>query len=137
MVMSIDRVTEWEEVKKHARVVARAWADPEFKERLLEDPRGVLIEQGFDVPAETDVSVVESSEGTLSSIGDVIYFSLPAKPAGGLGDEYLSGLRPQAGPQTSSPDSHGPQTSSPSSHGPQTSADCSGCFSGPSCGAAG
>jgi hypothetical protein len=132
MVMSIDRVTEWEEVKKHARVVARAWADPEFKERLLEDPRGVLIEQGFDVPAETDVSVVESSEGTLSSIGDVIYFSLPAKPAGGLGDEYLSGLRSgqakSCGPQTSSPDSHGPQTSSPDSHGPATSAGgCSLC----------
>jgi hypothetical protein len=131
MVMEIDRITEWEEVKKHARVVAKAWADPEFKERLLARPREVLVEHGFDVPVGTEVAVVESNEGTVSTIGDVIYFTLPEEPADGLGDEYLAGtglVSPQAGCFCA-------QTSAPFSHGPQTSGMCSGppCVSSACC----
>jgi hypothetical protein len=129
MVMELDRVKEWEEVKKHARIVAKAWADPEFKERLLANPREVLVAHGFEVPEGTAVSIVEPGEGTLSVIGDAIWFNLPAKPSDGLGDEYLTGTGPNSPEAGSSGGtgpcfSHGPQTSAPFSHGPPCCGAC-------------
>ena len=46
-----------------ARVVARAWADPEFKARLLADSRSALAEMGINLPEETPhLTVVENTE---------------------------------------------------------------------------
>ena len=46
-----------------ARVVARAWVDPEFKARLLGDARSALAEMGFLLPEETPhLAVVENTE---------------------------------------------------------------------------
>ena len=46
-----------------ARVVARAWVDPEFKSRLLTDPRSALGEMDIRIPAETPhLAVVENTE---------------------------------------------------------------------------
>ena len=45
-----------------ARVVAHAWADPEFKARLLAEPRSALAEMGFSLPDTTPhLSVVENT----------------------------------------------------------------------------
>ena len=33
-----------------ARVVARAWANPEYKARLLADPEAALAEMGYELP---------------------------------------------------------------------------------------
>lgn len=45
-----------------ARVVARAWVDPEFKARLLSDPREALGEIGIRIPEETPhLTVVENT----------------------------------------------------------------------------
>jgi len=43
-----------------ARVVARAWSNPEFKRRLLEDAPAAISELGIDV-GETKLIVVEST----------------------------------------------------------------------------
>lgn len=43
-----------------ARVVARAWSDPEYKRRLLADGNADLEELGFNVP--TELIVVENTE---------------------------------------------------------------------------
>jgi branched-subunit amino acid aminotransferase/4-amino-4-deoxychorismate lyase len=40
-----------------SRIVAQAWADPQLKERLLNDPAAVLREQGVEVPAGAIVKV--------------------------------------------------------------------------------
>jgi nitrile hydratase len=40
------------------RVVARAWADPEFKARLLADPEAALMELGYTLPETTPKLVV-------------------------------------------------------------------------------
>jgi nitrile hydratase alpha subunit len=40
-----------------SRVVARAWADPEFRKRLLEDGRAACIEMGIDIEAERLIAV--------------------------------------------------------------------------------
>jgi nitrile hydratase subunit alpha len=44
-----------------ARVVARAWADPDFKERLLVDARAAALELGLD-PGATPVVAVENTQ---------------------------------------------------------------------------
>ena len=46
-----------------ARVVAHAWADPHFKERLLADPQSALAEVGYHWPvAATELTVVENTD---------------------------------------------------------------------------
>ncbi len=46
-----------------ARVVARAWTDPEFKQRLLADPKSALTEMGYTPPDNaTDLTVFENTE---------------------------------------------------------------------------
>ena len=46
-----------------ARVVARAWADPEYKALLLSDPEAALEQFGYRLPATTPkLDVVENTE---------------------------------------------------------------------------
>ena len=47
-----------------ARLVARAWRDPQFKARLLENPKGAAAELGIDasVLEEVEFVVVENTE---------------------------------------------------------------------------
>ena len=45
-----------------ARVVARAWIDPAFKRRLLEDPRVALAELGYPLVSGAKLVVVENTE---------------------------------------------------------------------------
>mgnify|MGYP002172910739 CR=1 FL=1 len=46
-----------------AKVVAHAWSDPEFKARLLADPRSALTEIGYSLPDTTPhLAVVENTE---------------------------------------------------------------------------
>jgi hypothetical protein len=59
----------------YAKIVARAWADDEFREQLLAQPAKVLSEHGFDLAAYIDVKVV--SEGSAP----VLEFPLPPRPA--------------------------------------------------------
>lgn len=44
-----------------ARVVAKAWTDPEYKQRLLEDGTGAVAELGFKGPQGEHIVVVENS----------------------------------------------------------------------------
>ena len=45
-----------------ARLVARAWVDPEFKQRLLEDARAAALEVGLDPGPSPVVVAVENTE---------------------------------------------------------------------------
>ncbi|OMC41786.1 nitrile hydratase subunit alpha [Mycobacterium sp. IS-1264] len=49
-----------------ARVVARAWSDPEYKERLLADGNAALEELGLTAP--TELVVVENTDGVHNVI---------------------------------------------------------------------
>jgi hypothetical protein len=55
--------------------VVKAWTDESFKQRLLDDPRTVLIEHGVPLPEGTEVRVVENTERLRHSL-------LPAMPEG-------------------------------------------------------
>ena len=63
----VDFETKWGEL------VARAWADPAFKARLLADPEAVLAEHGVAMPAGFQVRVVEDTDR-------VVHLTLPPPP---------------------------------------------------------
>ena len=56
------------------QLVARAWADPTFKAKLLSDPAGVLKENGLAPPAGVTIKVVENTD-------KAIHLVLPLKPS--------------------------------------------------------
>ena len=45
-----------------AKVVARAWSDPAFKDRLLEDARLAVAELGYRLSHDADLAVVENTD---------------------------------------------------------------------------
>ncbi|KEO80922.1 NHLP leader peptide family RiPP precursor [Tumebacillus flagellatus] len=61
----------------YGEVVAKAWADESFKERLKQDPHGVLAEHGIEVPVGATVNVVEDTDTEK-------HFVLPLKAVGGI-----------------------------------------------------
>lgn len=69
--------------KQWGLIVARAWADEEFKARLLAEPKAVLREHGLELAPDVAVNVVEDSD-------TVRHFVLPPNPAGDLSEEELS-----------------------------------------------
>jgi hypothetical protein len=60
--------------RKNGQLVARVWADPAFKARLLADPTAVLKEQGVEVPPGVEVRIAEDTD-------QVVNLVLPQKPA--------------------------------------------------------
>jgi len=66
------------------QIVAQAWADEDFKARLMTDPRSVLSEYGIEVPEGIELVVVEDTD-------TVHHLTLPPSPEGELTDEELVG----------------------------------------------
>ena len=64
---------EQQGINQWGQIVAKAWQDDAFKKRLLADPAAVLKEQGLELPAGTQIRVVENTD-------QVIHLTLPAKP---------------------------------------------------------
>ena len=66
------------------RIVAKAWADANFKKRLFANPTAVLKEHGLEVAPGIQVKVVEDTD-TLH------HLSFPPKPSDAeLSEEELS-----------------------------------------------
>jgi len=51
-----------------AKVVARAWVDPAYRERLLRSGSEAVRELGFDYPASTQLVVLENKPGVHNAI---------------------------------------------------------------------
>jgi Nitrile hydratase, alpha chain len=60
--------------QRWTQLMARAWADPAFKAKLLADPASVLKESGLQVPAGITIKVVENTD-------KVVHLTLPLPPA--------------------------------------------------------
>jgi len=58
--------------KAYGKVVAKAWADPDFKAKLLSDPKTVLKEYGVEFPQDVELRVVENTD-------KIHHFTLPAR----------------------------------------------------------
>ncbi|CAA9395386.1 MAG: Nitrile hydratase, alpha chain [uncultured Nocardioidaceae bacterium] len=69
---AVDRVADLYEKevgpKLGAKVVARAWADPDFKQRLLEDATAACRELGIGGLQGEDMVVVENTEGVHNAL---------------------------------------------------------------------
>jgi len=72
--------------KPWSRIVARAWADENFQDRLLSEPKDVLREYGIETEGEVCVSVAEMPDSVRSD--DVLHLILPPPPVG-LSEEEL------------------------------------------------
>ena len=70
-----------EQAKRYGQLVARAWQDEGFKQRLLSDPKGALAEHGIEVPESHEVRVVENTD-------QVVHLVLPQRPRD-LSDDQL------------------------------------------------
>ena len=64
-----------EQGKKYAKLIAKAWSNESFKEKLLSDPRAVLEAEGIGVPPGVVVKVLEQTE-------KVAYLVIPKLPKG-------------------------------------------------------
>jgi hypothetical protein len=73
------------------QIVARAWCDGAFKQRLLSDPRTVLADHGLEVPVGTEVQVAEGDEVKAEVDDMVCRFTLTVSPPEELTDEDLIG----------------------------------------------
>jgi hypothetical protein len=63
-----------------AKVIAQAWSDEDYKQRLVDDPAGALAEAGAGVPEGVQLRVVEDTD-TLK------HLVLPTAPGDGEIDE--------------------------------------------------
>jgi hypothetical protein len=63
-------------MKQWGQVVARAWSDEAYKQRLLSDPQAVLAEAGLPIPPNLTVQVHEATPTQLHLV-------LPLPPPGG------------------------------------------------------
>jgi hypothetical protein len=70
--------------KQYAQIVAKCWADPAFKSKLLVNTNATLTAEGVNIPSGVEVRVVENS-------AQVVYVVLPAPPAEGeIAEEDLA-----------------------------------------------
>src|SRR4051812_12168553 len=72
-----------EQAKKTGQLIAKAWADENFKKKLLSDPAATLRAEGvvLKLPSGASLRAVENTEKTLHLV-------IPARPAD-LSDEEL------------------------------------------------
>ena len=70
-----------ERARQWGQVVARAWREPTYKQRLMAEPAAVLREAGIELPAGQQVRVVENTD-------QVVHLVLPQQPRE-LSDEQL------------------------------------------------
>lgn len=69
--------------RNHAKLLAKAWTDPDFRKRLLADPNGVVGQMGLKVPAGKKLHIIENTDTD-------VYMVIPKAPAGiELSDEAL------------------------------------------------
>ena len=73
-----------------SQIVATAWADEDFKGRLLATPRAVLTEYGINVPDGIELAVVEETKAFDRKDSETLrHLVLPTSPAGDMADEEL------------------------------------------------
>ena len=65
-----DKEKKW---KIWGELVAKAWSDPKFKQKLLNNPKACLAEKGIQIT--TDIKIHENT-------AHCIHLTLPMKPEG-------------------------------------------------------
>lgn len=63
-----------EQAKKIQRIIAKAWTDEAFKQKLISQPSETLREEGVETPPDVELRVVENTDKQ-------VYIVLPPRPA--------------------------------------------------------
>ncbi|RMF72900.1 MAG: thiocillin family RiPP [Alphaproteobacteria bacterium] len=74
-----------EQAMAYGQVIARAWSDPAFAEKLKRDPAAALAEAGVKLPENAKVTAYFGAEN------EVLIF-VPPKPREELSDEALEAM---------------------------------------------
>jgi nitrile hydratase len=61
-LLDVLRENEAQDPSIGARVIARAWVDPDFKQRLMHNGKGALAEMGITLKRVQNIRVVENTE---------------------------------------------------------------------------
>jgi len=78
-------MTNEEQGQKLGQIIAKAWADQVFKQRLLADATTVLKEEGLSVPEGMTVKAVENTD-------KIFHMVIPTCPQGQLTEEQLDAV---------------------------------------------
>ena len=73
-----------------AKVVARAWSDPQFKQRLLDDARAAVYELGYTLTHDAELAVVENTENIHHLVVCTLCSCYPTSLLGPPPDWYKS-----------------------------------------------
>ncbi len=68
--------------KDFAKIIAKCWSDPKFKEELFKNPEAVLKQNGIKIPEGKKIQVHENTS-------EVFNLVIPQKPAGQLAEKDL------------------------------------------------
>jgi hypothetical protein len=83
--VAIEQIQMQDYAKRWGQLVARAWADEPFKQRLLADPAPALAELGIPVAPGVEVRVHENT-------ATIFHLALPPRPSEELADEQLDAV---------------------------------------------
>jgi hypothetical protein len=72
--MAMSQAQQDEQAQQYSRLIATAWLDGDFKQRLIADPATVLAAEGLATPPGAEIRVLENS-------AEVTYLVLPVRPA--------------------------------------------------------
>ena len=71
--------------KSWARILAKAWDDPDFKARLLADCEAVCAAEGLQTPGCERLRIVEDAPGELTLV-------MPPRPSAELSEQTLEAV---------------------------------------------
>lgn len=54
--------------QNYSRIIAKCWADADFKARLLADPKTTLAAEGVEIPADLKLRVVENTATDITLV---------------------------------------------------------------------
>jgi hypothetical protein len=83
--MATNETRRQEYTRTYGEIVGRARLDPEFQQRLVANPAAVLRERGIEVPASTELKVIDFAENVepIKRGGNIRYLVLPPGPING------------------------------------------------------
>jgi hypothetical protein len=85
----------WQQIGQQiSQLIAKAWLDSEFKEKLIHHPRKMLQHEGIEIPEGVEVIIDQSTYNWSvgSEAGYVVWrIPVPPKPAN-ISEEQLSAL---------------------------------------------
>jgi hypothetical protein len=76
-------MSKQDQAEKMGKIIAKAWADADFKKRLLTDATAALKAEGLTLPEGVTVKALENTETTFHLV-------IPPKPSHELSDEEIS-----------------------------------------------